>query len=78
MVVMALVWTSLGYSQEKSSPTLTLTWEVSGLKEPESAVYDPKRNVIHVSNINGNLMEKYGTALLRKSVWAAKYRNWNG
>ena len=77
MMVMALVWTSLGYSQEKSSPTLTLTWEVSGLKEPETAVYDPKRNVIHVSNINGNLMEK-GTIADKKLYGDWSYYNENG
>ncbi len=66
MMVMALVWTGLGYSQEKSSPTLTLTWEVSGLKEPETAVYDPKRNVIYVSNLNGSPMAKDGNGFITK------------
>lgn len=66
MVIIASVWTGSGYSQEKSSPTLTLTWEVSGLKGPESAAYDPKRNVIYVSNVNGPPAEKNGAGFITK------------
>ena len=32
---------------------LTQVWEAAGLKAPESAVHDPARNVIYVSNVNG-------------------------
>lgn len=36
------------------SGTLKMSWETSAeLKQPESAIYDAKRNVLYVSNING-------------------------
>ena len=41
-------------------------WEVTGLKNPESAVYDPAANVIYVSNTNSGVMEKDGNGFISK------------
>jgi sugar lactone lactonase YvrE len=45
---------------------LTQVWEATGLKGPESAVYDPARNVIYVSNVNGEPAAKDGTGFVAK------------
>jgi len=37
-----------------------LVWKVSGLDAPESALYDSKRKLIYVSNLNGQGTEKNG------------------
>lgn len=47
-------------------PTLIPLWEVSGLKGPESAVYDASRNVIYISNVNGAPTEKNGAGFISK------------
>ncbi|MDZ7735234.1 MAG: hypothetical protein U5P41_03130 [Gammaproteobacteria bacterium] len=40
---------------------LQLIWETSGFKNPESVVYDSKREVLYVSNVNGGPDEKNGS-----------------
>lgn len=35
------------------SGTLELSWELDGLKNPESVIYDPQLNLLYVSNVNG-------------------------
>ena len=37
---------------------LNLAWEVAGLANPESVVYDPRLNLLYVSNVNGGPMTK--------------------
>lgn len=39
---------------------LKLEWETAGFKNPESVVYDSKRDVLYVSNVNGKPDEKDG------------------
>ncbi len=48
--------------------SLSLLWatETSELKTPESVIYDLKRNVLYVSNINGSPMEKDGNGFITK------------
>ena len=41
-------------------------WEASGFMMPESAVYDARRNIVFVSNINGPPNEKMETDLSRR------------
>jgi len=43
---------------------LEMVWETEGLKTPESALYDEERDVIYVSNINGNPAEKDGKGFI--------------
>lgn len=40
--------------------TPTLLWEAEGFKTPESVLFDKRRNVIYVSNIDGKPMDKDG------------------
>jgi sugar lactone lactonase YvrE len=41
-------------------------WSLSGLKEPESALFDPQRNVIYVSNVAGEANAKDGIGFISK------------
>lgn len=43
-----------------------LLWEVKGLAQPESAVYDPATNVVYVSNISGAVMQKDGKGFITR------------
>jgi len=42
------------------SENLQLIWKTTGFKNPESVVYDSKRDVLYVSNVNGGPNEKNG------------------
>lgn len=37
---------------------LELAWEIDGLLNPESAVYDPRLNILYISNVNGGPNDK--------------------
>ena len=41
-------------------------WSAEGFKAPESALYDPDRDVFYVSNINGGPDEKNGAGYISK------------
>ena len=41
-------------------------WEVSGFMGPESVVYDARRDILYVSNVNGQPNEKNGKGFLAK------------
>ena len=41
-------------------------WSLSGFKEPESAFYDPQRNIIYVSNVAGESTAKDGVGFISK------------
>ena len=41
-------------------------WEVDGLNNPESVVYDPVNDVLYVSNVNGTPNEKDGNGFISK------------
>lgn len=43
---------------------LELMWEVSGLSNPESVVYDPRLNLLYVSNVNGGPNDKDGNGYI--------------
>jgi sugar lactone lactonase YvrE len=43
---------------------LELTWELSGLANPESVVYDPRLNLLYVSNVNGGPNDKDGNGYI--------------
>ncbi len=51
---------------------LTQVWEATGLKAPESAVHDPARNVIYVSNVNGEPDGRDGNGFVSKLSPAGK------
>ena len=39
-------------------PNLEINWELEGLHNPESAVYDPVLNHLYVSNVDGSPIDK--------------------
>ncbi|MFQ6017617.1 MAG: SMP-30/gluconolactonase/LRE family protein [Kiloniellaceae bacterium] len=41
-------------------------WETEGFKNPESVRYDPARDVLYVSNVNGSPVEKDGNGYISK------------
>jgi len=47
-------------------PTLEEKWRVSGLANPESVVYDPLREVLYVSNVNGDPLAKDGNGSIAR------------
>ncbi len=42
------------------SDKLELAWELEGFKNPESAVHDPRLNILYISNVNGKPKDKDG------------------
>ena len=45
---------------------LTKIWELYGFKQPESVVYDSKRDVLYVSNVNGAPLAENGKGFISK------------
>ncbi len=45
---------------------LELQWKLSGMKNPESVVYDAKREVLYVSNMDGSPLDKNGTGFIAR------------
>jgi len=43
-----------------------LAWQLDGLKQPESAVFDAKREVLYVSNVDGGPMDQDGKGQIAK------------
>ena len=43
-----------------------LVWEVKGLANPESVVYDPATDVLYVTNVNGPVMQKDGNGFIAR------------
>ncbi len=41
-------------------------WELAGLKNPESVLYDKENNVLYISNVNGQATEKDGNGFISK------------
>ncbi len=54
----------LALLSQAGAAELKQVWEVTGLKGPESAVYDPVRDVIYVSNVNGEPAAKDGNGFV--------------
>ena len=45
---------------------LTQVWEAAGLKAPESAVHDPAKDIIYVSNVNGEADGRDGNGFVSR------------
>lgn len=45
---------------------LRLLWETPGFKNPESVVYDPRNDVLYVSNVNGEPTAKTGDGFISR------------
>ena len=52
------------HSAKADPSSLELNWELEGLSNPESVIYDEKRNHLYVSNINGSGVEKDGNGFI--------------
>ncbi len=48
------------------APVLTEKWAATGLKTPESVLYDATQNVLYVANINGSPTDKDGNGFISK------------
>ncbi len=59
-----LAFVALGLASGAAYAEPEKAWEASGFMTPESAVYDAKRNIVFVSNANGNPNEKDGNGFI--------------
>lgn len=53
---------------EEKTRELDKAWELSGLEDPESVLYDAARDLIYVSNVNGPPTEKDGNGFITKAA----------
>jgi DNA-binding beta-propeller fold protein YncE len=49
-----------------SAESLSESWRVEGLSNPESVLFDPTQNVLYVSNIAGEAMAKDGKGFISR------------
>ena len=63
-----IVFTLLSFSGASypDSENFSQLWMTEGFKNPESVIYDPKSNVIYVSNVNGPPAEKDGNGFISR------------
>ena len=50
--------------KDAGPPSLELFWKLEGFAQPESVVYDAKRDVFYISNIQGDPKEKDGQGFI--------------
>ncbi len=65
LFVLGSLWAGLGMTEDAASIPEPV-WAVTGLAQPESALYDPARKVIYVSNLAGSPTEKDGKGFISK------------
>jgi hypothetical protein len=68
IIIISASFTYKTYSQEIfKDASLKKIWETAKVfKTPESVCYDPSRNVLYVSNIDGNPLDKDGNGFISK------------
>ena len=49
-----------------SEPVLEKEWELKNFMRPESAEYDPSRNLVYISNVNGDSKKKDGNGFISR------------
>ena len=64
LVVGALALAVFAASAGTASTQPAKVWETAGFKEPESVLYDARRGVLYVSNVNGAPPEKDGNGYI--------------
>ena len=52
------------HSVNADPSSLQLNWELEGLSNPESVIYDKKLNHLYISNVNGSPVEKDGNGFI--------------
>lgn len=60
-LILSFSFINLSFAEGES---VELTWELSGLANPESVVYDPRLNLLYVSNVNGGPNDKDGNGYI--------------
>lgn len=65
-VSFALLLTGMQTQVSADTAIPGLLWELEGLNNPESVVYDKKNNVLYVSNVNGQANEKDGNGFISR------------
>ena len=60
----ALAFAVAGLANGAVNAEPEMAWEASGFMTPESAIYDARRNIVFVSNANGNPNEKDGNGFI--------------
>lgn len=60
------VWLGCAPAGSAHATELSQAWELEGFKNPESVVYDARRDVLYVSNVNGNPPEKDGNGFISR------------
>ncbi len=53
-------------NQPQSDHELVLQWKLTGFEQPESALYDARRNTIYISSINGGPLDQDGNGYISK------------
>ncbi len=66
IVTMGLFFNGLPAWAETLANAPQKIWSLPGFKNPESALYDAKRNVIYVSNVNGDPFKKDDNGFISK------------
>jgi sugar lactone lactonase YvrE len=61
LLVFSLSYSNIAFADGHE---LELVWEISGLANPESVVYDPRLNLLYVSNVNGGSNDKDGNGYI--------------
>lgn len=63
----AVLFSLSGLAQKKGMPKLTFLWETEAvLNDLESVIYDAKRKVFYVTNINGHWLKPNGKGFISK------------
>jgi len=63
-MLVASILVCLATAVSADAEQLKKEWELTGLKNPESVVYDPETGLIYISNVNGAADEKDGNGFI--------------
>lgn len=58
--LLAIQVTTVSLLTSPLAHSATEIWSVDGFKNPQSALYDSERDIVYVSNVDGNVTEKNG------------------
>lgn len=63
-LLFASILSCLATTVAADAEQLKKVWEMAGLKNPESVVYDPETKLLYISNVNGAADEKDGNGFI--------------
>lgn len=64
-------------SETNTSDKIQLLWQLEGLSTPESVIFDPDKNILYVSNINGGPTDKDNNGFISQVSIDGKLINLN-